>query len=56
MVGLAFWFRDYHDLIQVSMSFGFLVALAVLFVPESPRWLITKGKYVFEVENFGALL
>lgn len=42
--GIAYNWRDWHELVVVSGLFCLPFALVMLFIPESPRWLFSVGR------------
>ena len=46
MVGFAYSFRDYRDMLRYSFAPCYVLLLIYFIVPESPRWLISANKYV----------
>ena len=45
MVGFAYSFRDYRDMLRYSFAPCYVLLLIYFIVPESPRWLISANKY-----------
>ena len=55
MVGFAYSFRDYRDMLRYSFAPCYVLLLIYFIVPESPRWLISANKYasyVFTKDDF----
>lgn len=44
MIVMAYFFRDYSDLILAAFLPTYLAIFILFFVPESPRWLLVNGK------------
>ena len=44
-IGIAYFFRDFRTLLKVSFLPPFALIFLWFLIPESPRWLISKGRF-----------